>query len=197
MTLSPAEITGLILAGGRGRRMGGADKGLLPFRGRPLVEHLIDRLVPQVGELLINANRNRDRYGRYGLRLVSDPLTGYQGPLAGMLAGLEAAESRWLAVVPCDAPFLPEELVGRLAEAAAREGTSIAVAHDGERLQPVHALLTVELAGELRRFLAAGERKIDRWYGRQRLTLVDFSDAPEAFGNLNRPEDRQRLEVGS
>ncbi len=87
--------------------------------------------------------------------------------------------------------------MGRLAEAAAREGTSIAVAHDGERLQPVHALLTVELAGELRRFLAAGERKIDRWYGRQRLTLVDFSDAPEAFGNLNRPEDRQRLEVGS
>ncbi len=189
-------VTGGILAGGRGRRMGGLDKGLLEWRGRPLVEHVLAALRPQVLELLINANRNRARYADYGYPVVGDRLDGFAGPLAGFATLLACCDTDWLAVVPCDAPRLPRDLVARLDAARRAAGADIAVAHDGQRLQPVHALLGRHLLPDLTDWLARGERKIDRWYARHRVEIVDFSDCPAAFANLNTPADRARLEDG-
>lgn len=191
---TPPPITGGILAGGRGRRMGGVDKGLVTWRGRPLIEHVLAALRPQVLELLINANRNQAAYAGYGHPVVADRLDGFAGPLAGFAALLGCCDTDWLAVVPCDAPHLPRDLVARLDTARRRVDADIAVAHDGQRLQPVHVLLGRHLLPDLEAFLAAGERKIDRWYARHRMVTVDFGDCPAAFANLNTPEDHQRLE---
>ncbi|RMG37879.1 MAG: molybdenum cofactor guanylyltransferase [Gammaproteobacteria bacterium] len=186
-------ITGGILAGGRGSRMGGVDKGLVAFAGRPLIEQVVQGLAPQVDHLVINANRNLDRYRSLGFPVVSDRLEGHQGPLAGFAALMHACEDPWLVTAPCDTPQIPPDLVARLWAACAAEGCRIAVAHDGQRLQPAHALLDVSLLGDLEDFLAAGERKIDIWYARHPMVTVDFSDRAEAFLNLNRPEDYQRF----
>ena len=186
------ELTGLILAGGQGRRMGGVDKGLVAFRGRPLVAHVRDRLVGRVAELLINANRSEGDYGPLADRVIGDAEGGFQGPLMGIYSGLRAARTPWLVVAPCDTPSLPRELVPRLL--AGRGDADIAVAWDGERLHPVVALIRTALADDLAAALAAGERKIDRWYARHPWSRVDFSDCPEAFANLNTDDDRRRLE---
>jgi len=189
-----SRITAVILAGGMGRRMGGQDKGLVEFEGRPLIAHVIDAVAPQVDRLLLNANRNREAYGQFGYPVVTDDLEGYQGPLAGILAAMKRATTPFLLVVPCDAPHLPGSLVERLLEALQRENADIAVAHDGERLQPVHALISTHLAGDLEAYLSSGERKIDRWYLRHPVTVVDFSDQPETFVNVNTLEERNQLE---
>lgn len=188
--MSP-PITGLILAGGKGRRMGGADKGLLEWGGRPIIEWIIEALRPQVASLIINANRNRARYAEYGYPVVGDTLPDHQGPLAGFAAVLAAAATEWVVTVPCDGPRLPTDLVARLWEG--RGQAEIAVAHDGERLQPVYALLPRRLLPDLEAFLAAGERKIDRWYARHPMATVDFSDCTRHFANLNTPHDRRQL----
>lgn len=190
----PETITGVILAGGRARRMGGVDKGLAPFAGRPLIEWVIDGLTPQVGNLLINANRNKDQYGSYGHPVISDASADFQGPLAGFVSAMAAAETQWIATVPCDGPFLAPELVARLCTAVDREQAEIAVATDGLRMQPVYALLPVSLAASLRQFLAEGERKIDLWYSRHRVALADLSDRPDSFVNINSRQDSARLE---
>ncbi|MCE9682852.1 molybdenum cofactor guanylyltransferase MobA [Halomonas alkalisoli] len=187
------DVTGLILAGGQGRRMGGRDKGLEPFAGRPLVAHVRARLEGRVASVWINANRHHETYRGLAERVVADIEGDYQGPLMGIYTGLRTAETPWLLVVPCDTPALPMDLVERLV-AGIGEG-DIAVAHDGERLHPVVALLRVSLADDLEAALAGGERKIDRWYARHDWYRVDFSDCPESFTNLNTEDDKQRLEA--
>ena len=189
------QITAVILAGGMGRRMGGQDKGLVEFEGRPLIAHVIDAVAPQVDGILVNANRNREEYGRFGHPVLADDLEGYQGPLAGILTAMKRAATPYLLVVPCDAPRLPGNLAEKLMTGLHDAQAEIAVARDHERLQPVHALLNTGLAADLEAFLASGERKIDRWYEQHRMTAVDFSDQPETFLNLNTPDDRNRLQA--
>jgi molybdopterin-guanine dinucleotide biosynthesis protein A len=187
-------ITGAILAGGRGSRMGGIDKGLAPLGDKPLIEHILAALGPQVTHLLINANRNIDRYAEYGHPVVKDRLDGHQGPLAGFAALLGACEDDWLVTVPCDTPHIPADLVQRMWSARVDAGAEIAIAHDGRRMQPAHALLPRRLLSDLEAFLDSGERKIDRWYARHAIVEVDFSDQPDAFLNLNRPEDYRQFD---
>ncbi|TVP87184.1 MAG: molybdenum cofactor guanylyltransferase [Thioalkalivibrio sp.] len=187
-------VAGLILAGGRARRMGGQDKGLVPLARRAMIEHVLDRIRPQVDEVVISANRNQDVYARYGHRVIEDVLDDYSGPLAGMLSALLVVRQPWLAVVPCDSPLLPGELVERLLSSALAGSAELAVAHDGERLQPVIALLHHSLLTPLRAFVQGGGRKIDTWYAQHRMVTTDLSDHPEAFVNINTPEDHAALE---
>jgi len=187
------DITGVILAGGQARRMGGEDKGLVALGGRPMIEYALAALEPQVGDLLINANRNHERYAGYGFPVLADRQSGYCGPLAGMVSAMAAACTPYLATVPCDCPQLPGDLVERLAHALGRDDADIAVAHDGERMQPVFALIKTGLIDDLESWLDSGERKIDRWYARHRVALADFSDCPQTFENVNTPEERDAL----
>ena len=193
--IAAASITGLVLAGGRGQRMGGVDKGLQLFRGRPLAAHAIDRLAPQVHEILVSANRHVDRYAALAARVLvddaSDALESYPGPLAGILAGLRAARTPWLAVVPCDAPFLPLDLVARLARAAAgADGRGAVVQRDhGDRdlrLEPVCCLLATSLSDDLAGYLASGRRKVEGWVAQHAVPVL-FDDAGDdaAFANFN------------
>ena len=191
------DLTGMVLAGGEGRRMGGRDKGLEPFAGLPLVGHVVKRLEGQVAELLINANRNADAYRFFADRVIADVVMdgaegGFKGPLMGIYSGLQAAKTPWLLVVPCDSPALPDDLVARMVQGIGQH--DIAVAFDGERLQPVVALLRTSLADDLAATLAEGERKIDRWYARHAWCKVDMSDCPDAFANLNTEEEKLHLE---
>ncbi|WP_322046202.1 molybdenum cofactor guanylyltransferase MobA [Paraburkholderia sp. J67] len=188
-----ADLTGLVLAGGRGQRMGGADKGLQRLHGQPLAAHVLARLAPQVGTLVISANRNHDVYASLGApwqaQVLADTLPDYPGPLAGLLAGLRAARTPWLLSAPCDSPWLPADLGLRLAEAAVANGAAIATATTtnaaGEvSLHPVFALLHTSLADDLAAFLDAGERKVRAWYARHTAAEVDFADEG-AFYNVN------------
>ncbi|MDX1605534.1 MAG: molybdenum cofactor guanylyltransferase MobA [Candidatus Competibacterales bacterium] len=195
---SSPSLTGVVLAGGRARRMGGRDKGLIPLAGEPLAARAARLLGPQVDALLINANRNRDEYAALlpGVRVVGDATGGFLGPLAGMLAALEATRTDYVLTVPCDSPLLRGDYAERMVAALVAADARLAVAHDGERLQPVFALLQRDLSPDLRRALGAGERKIDRWYARHRPALADFGDAPAMFRNVNTPEELQALETG-
>jgi molybdenum cofactor guanylyltransferase len=183
------SITGVILAGGMARRMGGEDKGLVAFSGRPLIEWVIEGLRPQAHALLISANRNREAYAAYGYRVITDDIEGFQGPLAGFASAMAAAATPWIVTAPCDGPYLARDLVLRLCSALAREQAELAVATDGERMQPVYALVPVALAPSLHSFLASGERKIDRWYAWHRVALADLGDRRESFANINSPAD--------
>ncbi|MGC3872936.1 molybdenum cofactor guanylyltransferase MobA [Halomonas sp. GXIMD04776] len=185
------DITLLVLAGGQGRRMGGVDKGWICWCGQPLIVHVLSRLAGQAGSVLINANRTLEAYERLGYPVITDLEDDFKGPLMGILSGLSAASTPWVLVVPCDTPALPEDLVVRMIDNIG--GCDIAVAHDGERAHPVIALIRRELAEDLREALAAGERKIDRWYERHVWCHVDFSDQALAFTNLNTPEDKTNL----
>ena len=191
------DLTGMILAGGEGRRMGGRDKGLEPFAGLPLVAHTVKRFDGHVHELMINANRNSDAYALFADRVIEDAEGGFKGPLMGIYSGLRAAQTPWLLVAPCDSPALPHNLVARMVAGITQAGVEhdIAVAFDGERLHPVVALLRTSLADDLAATLAEGERKIDRWYARHAWCRVDMSDCPEAFANLNTEEEKSRLEL--
>jgi molybdopterin-guanine dinucleotide biosynthesis protein A len=196
------DVTGLILAGGRGSRMGGVDKGLQNFRGMPLALQTLMRLAPQVGEVMINANRNLSAYESFGAPVWPDSLPDYAGPLAGFLTGLERCETEWLLTVPCDTPLFPHDLVARLAEAADREGAEIAMAaareEDGQlRTQPVFCLLRRDLMESLVRFTQEGGRKIDAWTSRHKTVVVPFDragDDPRAFFNANTLAELHRLE---
>ncbi len=189
MTIPSADITGLLLAGGQGARMGGADKGLLVLDGVTLAERVLQRLRPQVGTLLINANRHAEQWAGFDHPVIGDQLSGYPGPLAGMHAGLSACRTTWLATVPCDSPFLPADLVARLAAGLTQqEGAELAVARTADGLQPVFALLSCSLDAPLADYLAGGGRKLDRWMLSRRLAVVDFADAG-AFANINTPEE--------
>lgn len=187
------NITALVLAGGQARRMGGVDKGLVDLAGRPLIEWVIDGLLPQTQQLLINANRSQDEYAAYGYPVIADKIGGYCGPLAGIAAGLQTCQTDYLVTCPCDSPLVPAALVSRLYSALVDNQAELAVAHNGERLQPVFALLKRELLGSLENYLHDEGRKIDRWYEQHSMTVVDFSDHPEAFLNINTPEDVDAL----
>jgi molybdopterin-guanine dinucleotide biosynthesis protein A len=186
--IDKSEITGLILAGGRGSRMGGVDKGLQAHLGMPLAMHALLRLSPQVGEAMINANRNLAAYESMGVPVWPDALADYPGPLAGFLAGLEHCATPFLATVPCDSPHFPEDLVARLAERLDGENAEIAIAatrEDGElRLQPVFCLMKAMVMESLVAFTGRGQRKIDAWTATLRQVAVEFDDA-RAFVNAN------------
>ena len=184
-----ATITGVILAGGRATRMGGQDKGLLPLAGKAMVQHVIGALEPQVADIIINANRHPAEYARYGYRIMPDLLEGYCGPLAGIATALRAARTSYIVTAPCDSPFVPADLAMRLYRMLCQEAADIGIAHDGERLQPVFALLRCSLLGSLLCYLHEGERKVEPWYRQHPHVLCDFSDTPEAFINVNTPAD--------
>ncbi|MCE1240951.1 MAG: molybdenum cofactor guanylyltransferase MobA [Azonexaceae bacterium] len=191
-SLRPA-ITGVVLAGGMGSRMGGVDKGLQPFAGRPLVAHVIERLAPQVDTLLINANRNPAVYAAFGYPVVADAIAGFAGPLAGLHAALAAAATPLVATAPCDSPRLPVDLVCRLLAELTANDAQIAVARTGDQPHPVFCLCRRELLDDLTAYLQAGERKFERWYQPLAAVDVDFSDVADAFANINTIEELQRL----
>jgi molybdenum cofactor guanylyltransferase len=190
------EITGVVLAGGRARRMGGEDKGLVQVNGEPMVVHALRRLAPQAGALLINANRNRERYAALGAcDVVADADGDFAGPLAGMASAMERAGTRYILTVPCDSPLLAPDLGERLFAALTAADAEVSVAHDGDRLQPVFALLDCALRESIMDYLASGGRKIDTWYAERRLALGDLEDCPDMFLNINTPEERDLLEA--
>ena len=187
-------VTGVVLCGGRARRMGGADKGLVLLRGRPLVAHVLDRLTPQVDQVLINANRSLAAYRAFGPEVVEDDIDGFPGPLAGVRCGLARAAHGLVVTVPCDAPGLPADLVARLLSALLEGDTSAAVASSGGSTQPVFALYRRSVLPTLDGFLAAGGRKVDEWHSEIGAVHVVFDGAEHAFDNINTPEDLARAE---
>ncbi|HXD06380.1 MAG TPA: molybdenum cofactor guanylyltransferase MobA [Burkholderiaceae bacterium] len=197
--MNPSEITGLVLAGGRGSRMGGVDKGLQPYRGMPLALHALLRLSAQVGQIMINANRNLSAYESFGVPVWPDALPDYAGPLAGFLTGLERCETPFLVTVPCDTPEFPLDLVERLGAALAAGDHDIAMARSPAtadapaQVQPVFCLLRSQLLESLVKFTTAGGRKIDLWTAQHRCVEVDFPDAA-AFFNANTPGELRKLE---
>lgn len=193
--IAAADITGLVLAGGRGSRMGGLDKGLQPLRGRPLVVHALERLAPQVGPLLISANRHLDDYRHLGPPVLSDAEDDFPGPLAGLLAGLRACQTPWLLSVPCDTPRLPADLGARLAAGIGATALALPRTADGQ-LQPVFCLLRSSLAPSLAAYLHSGQRQMQRWLLAQEHAVVPF-ERPEdlpAFFNANQAAELQQLE---
>jgi molybdopterin-guanine dinucleotide biosynthesis protein A len=189
-------VTGLILAGGRGRRMGGVDKGLQLLQGRPMAQWVLERLAPQVDEVLINANQNVESYAALGCRVVGDALGGFAGPLAGLQSGLTHARHELVATVPCDSPFLPRDLVARLGHALTAAGADLAVAKTGQQPHPVFCLCRRVLLPHLTAYLAGGGRKIDAWYAALRVAEARFDDEAEAFANINTPEELAAFESG-
>ena len=187
-----SRITGVVLAGGLGRRMGGVDKGLQELDGRPLVAHVIARLAPQVGSLLINANRNTERYAAFGHPVVADAIDGFAGPLAGLHAALAAATTPYVVTAPCDSPFLPDDLVSRLFAALTANAAQIAVARTGEQAHPVFCLCRRELLPSLAAWLQAGERRFGGWTATLAAVEVAFDDQPAAFENINTREELAR-----
>ena len=180
-------VTGIVLAGGQGRRMGGVDKGLQLLHGKPMVAAVLERLAPQVSEIVINANQNLERYAHFGHRVVPDAIGGFAGPLAGLHAGLGAASHTLALTVPCDSPFLPLDLFSRLANAL--KENDLAVAKTGDRAHPVFALVRSTVRKNLEEFLANGGRKIDAWYASLEVVEVRFDDEADAFRNINTREE--------
>lgn len=192
------DITGLVLAGGRGSRMGGVDKGLQNHRGLPLAMHALLRLQMQVGEAMVNANRNLGAYESLGVPVWPDSVPDFAGPLAGILTGLEHCHTPWLLTVPCDSPDFPEDLAERLARAVEAEGAEIAMAATRSpegvvQTHPVFCLLSAQLLESLAAFLDEGQRKIDRWTARHRCATVVFDDE-SAFFNANTQAELQSLQ---
>ncbi len=188
------KITALILAGGRGSRMGEVDKGLQPFRGKPMVAHVLERLGPQADEIIINANRNLEQYEKFGHRVVADAIDGFAGPLAGLHVGMSHASHPLVATAPCDSPFLPLDLITRLRAALEQENADLAVAKTIDQAHPVFCLTKRELAPHLRAFLESGQRKIDKWYSSLKVIEVNFDDEEAAFANINTLEELNTLE---
>jgi molybdenum cofactor guanylyltransferase len=197
MSIDREDITAVILAGGQGRRMGGQDKGLIEIDGKPLAAILVDSLRQQGVDIVINANRNHARYQRFGCPVVSDQLADYQGPLAGFASAMSAVDSAFILTLPCDGPLLVDDYVARFIASYEKNGAAVQVAFDGDRLQPVHAMIKVDLLPSLTNFLDNGDRKIDRWYAQHDYARVDFSDCANMFRNINTPADRDSLQNGS
>lgn len=188
------SITGVILAGGLGRRMGGIDKGLVQFAGKPMVAHVVERLRPQVDEILINANREIERYADFGYEVISDEIEGFAGPLAGLHRGMCAAGNPFVLTAPCDSPFLPLDLARRLMQELTGSAADLAVAKTGTQAHPVFCLCRKSLKSHLENYLQNGGRKIDAWYGTLKVVEVAFDDNPGAFTNINTIEELQSLE---
>lgn len=200
MTYSPVckqsiSITGVILAGGLARRMGGKNKAFLKILDKALIQYILKNLEVSLDEILINANQNLKKFDQLGFPVITDHIDGFAGPLAGMAAGLGAATTSHILVIPCDSPFITDDLVSRFVTACSQTNADIYVAHDGQRIQPVFALINVKTLPSLLAYLDAGNHKIDTWYEQQQMTTVDFSDAPETFININTPEELRKAET--
>lgn len=191
---SKPAITGVVLAGGLGRRMGGVDKGLRSLHGRPMVAAVIERFAPQVSELLINANQNIEVYAQFGYRVIPDVIGGFAGPLAGLHAALTAAVHPLVATAPCDSPFLPIDVVARLHAAMSADDAQLTVAKTGAQAHPVFCLCRRDVLPHLEQFLAGGGRKIDLWYATLRVVEVNFDDVAEAFSNINSTQELAAFE---
>ena len=187
-------ITGVILAGGLGRRMGGVDKGLTPLRGKPMVQWVIERFAPQVDEVLVNANQNLDVYAAFGHRVIPDHIVGYAGPLAGLHRGLSEARYDLIATSPCDSPFLPDDLVARLVAALRSADADLAVARTGSQAHPVFCVCRKSVLPGLTAFLDNGGRKIDAWYSALKCVEVPFDDEAAAFSNINTETELRSFE---
>lgn len=194
--ITKQDITGVILAGGRGRRLGGVDKGLVRLHGQPLVEYVIDALQPQVGGLLISANRNRDTYASYGYPVIADITGDHDGPLAGMLSAMRRADTPYIVTVPCDVPTPPADLVERLVGAMNTMRREACIASCAGQVQPVFALMRITLADRLQEYLVAGGRGVEIWMRQQQATIVDFPEH-DAFVNINTEEDLRHLETAA
>jgi len=199
--ISPDQITGLILAGGRAQRMGGIDKGLIPFHGKPLIESSLARLKNQVASILINANRNITKYASYGYPIIMDETPDFSGPLAGFTAGLKECKTPYLLTTPCDSPLLPTDLGTKLATEMERGNFQLVYASSKETdgkvwAQPVFCLLRADLQEPLESYLQKGDLKIDHWFKELRSSTVVFDDA-QAFANVNTPEELKLLEDAS
>ena len=193
---APESVTGVLLAGGRAERMGGRDKGLLPLAGEPLITHGVRRLRPQVAELLISANRHQEVYRTFGCRVVGDDSEmQFRGPLAGMLAAMEVAETPYLLTAPCDSPLLPPDYAQRMWAALEQQGASVSVAFGEGCWQPVFALLPITLRDDLAKWLAMSQGGVGRWLQRFQPARVEFADWPAMFRNVNTPEELARLEA--
>ncbi|RJG23873.1 molybdenum cofactor guanylyltransferase MobA [Massilia cavernae] len=202
MTISQQQISGLVLAGGRGSRMGHVDKGLQPFMGKTMAAHVIERLGPQVGALAINANQNLEQYAAFGVPVWPDDLQGFEGPLAGLETGLRRCTTEFLVTAPCDSPFLPHDLVQRLSEALDANDADLALAETEEpdengtmhiQPHPVFALVRRSALPHLTEFIATGRRRMDGWYGAIKVVRVRFGDAA-AFRNINTLQELQQFE---
>jgi len=183
------DVTAVILAGGKGRRMGGQDKGLVHYKNTTLIKHVIDALRLQTDNIMINANRNLEKYAEYGYPVVQDTLSDFQGPLAGFMAAMSMARSDYILTLPCDSPAIDGHYLERMIQAKNQGHSDIVVASDGQRLQPVYALIAVKLKPSLHAFLSAGGRKVDLWYQQHDFSLVEFTDDSSLFTNMNAPED--------
>jgi molybdopterin-guanine dinucleotide biosynthesis protein A len=188
------KITGVVLAGGQGRRMGGIDKGLQLLRGKPMIAWVLERFQPQVTEILINANQHFEEYAAYGYPVIKDEIDGYAGPLAGLQAALRHANHSLVATVPCDSPFLPDDLIPRLHLVMQQHEADVAVAKTGTQAHPVFSICRRGVRDHLDAFLAGGGRKIDQWYSTLKVVEVPFDDEPAMFTNFNTPEDLARHE---
>ena len=188
-------ITGVVLAGGQGRRMGGVDKGLRELNGKAMVAWVLERFTPQVDEVLINANQNLDVYAQFGHRVVPDVIGGFAGPLAGLQRGLSEAQHPLVATTPCDTPFLPHDLVARLHAALHAQQAQLAVARTGDQPHPVFCVCRRDVLPHLTEFLNNGGRKIDAWYATLKVVEVAFDDEPDAFSNINTAEELRAFET--
>jgi molybdopterin-guanine dinucleotide biosynthesis protein A len=188
------KITGLILAGGRGSRMGSVDKGLQLFRGIPMIAHVLARFQPQVDDILINANRSIEEYEKLGHRVVPDAIDGFAGPLAGLHIGMTHAMHPLIATAPCDSPFLPLDLIARLTNALHDNNADLAVAKTFDQPHPVFCLTKSSLAPHLQAFLESGQRKIDKWYASLNVIEVPFNDVEAAFSNINTIDELKSFE---
>ena len=196
--ISTKDITGLILAGGRAQRMGGIDKGLIPFHGKPLIESAIAKLKPQVQTIVINANRSITKYATYGYPVVMDETPDFSGPLAGFSVGLKACKTPYLLTSPCDSPLLPNNLAELLAAEMESGDFQLVYASSKEAdgkvwAQPVFCLMRSNLESSLNQFLQKGDLKIDHWFKELRTSTVVFDD-PLVFANVNTPEELKKLE---
>ena len=192
MPIHQHNISAVILAGGQGSRLGGLDKGLLKLKKIALVQHLINRLQPQVAEIIISANRNIESYSKLGFPVYRDDIADFAGPLAGILKAMQECKNEWLLIAPADSPFVPDDLAARLAGNI--QNNKIAIAHDGKNLQPTFALLHKSLAASLEQFLKQGERKTRVWMQQQEHAIVDFSDKAKAFVNINTAIELEKAE---
>ena len=190
-------VSGVVLAGGQGRRMGSVDKGLVLLHGRPMVRHALDRFVPQVDEVLINANQHAEQYAAFGFPVIADAIGGFAGPLAGLHVGLTHAAQPLVATVPCDSPFLPADLVVRLLAALQAADADLAVAHTFDQPHPVFALVRRSVLPHLTRFLDGGGRKIDAWYATLKTVEVAFDDEADAFRNINTLDELNQTGTGA
>ena len=188
------KITGLILAGGRGSRMGSVDKGLQFFKGKPMVAHVLTRIQPQVDEILINANRSIEDYEKFGFQVIPDAIDGFAGPLAGLHIGMTHAAHPLVATVPCDSPFLPLDLISRLVLAMQKSNADLAVAKTFDQPHPVFCLVKTSLAPHLQAFLESGQRKIDKWTNTLKIVEVQFDDEEAAFSNINTIDELKSFE---